>query len=194
MAYLSAKKDSGNSFHLPWVCFCFVMAEREDTTLQTRTKLLLPQPRACCSNTWMPGLLLFTHAKLQLDHCHFGERIKQEPIMKEKHEIINGNVKMCWIKVALQLWWRCVHALCLCWSHENCQENMAKMFILLPISSNSFHFSPQPENLFLPLLGVNSWPDVLSWLVATNFSSKMLLWHRLNRCPSAKAICPTVTK
>lgn len=122
----------------------------EATTLQTQTKLLLPQSHACCSNTWrMTGLLfLFTHAKLQLDRGHFGERIKQQPIMKEKHEIINGNVQRCWIKDALQLWWRCVQALRLCWSHGNSQENMSKMFILLPISSISFHFSPRPENLF----------------------------------------------
>lgn len=155
---------------------------------------LFPQPHACCSNTWrMPGpLFLFTRAKMPLDHCHFGESLKQKPIMKEKHEIINGNVKMCWIKVALQLWWRCVHALCLCWSHGNSQENMPEMFILLPISSISLHFSPRPENLF-----ATSWCTQLtrcSLLALSNKQAQKYSWHRLNGCPSAKAICPTVTK
>lgn len=172
------------------------MAEKEDTTLQTRTKLLLPQPHARCSNTWrIPALLfLFTHAKLELDRCHFGERIRQKPIMKEKHEIINDNVKVCWITAALQNSDEDVLVLFTAADLRGTLRKICPRCLFCYPSAPSVSIFPLNLKIFLPLLGVNSWPDVLSWLLATKFGSEILLWHRLNSRPSAKAICPPVTK
>lgn len=52
-------------------------------------------------------------------------------------------------------------------SHANAQNNVRPVFVLLSTSCITFNFfPPQPQNP-LPLLVVNSWPDVLSCFLAT---------------------------
>lgn len=78
-----------------------------------------------------------------------GGRIRQKPITKEKHEIINDNVKVCWITVALlKPRWRCARALQGCWSQGNAQEKMPQMFVLLPIRLHRFPFFPSTWKAF----------------------------------------------